>query len=602
MNVKDIKRRIADLPTGNIVYKKIKGRDQPYLQWYEDGKTKSKYIKKEEREVIIALVEERKRLSKQLQELRNSGYDHSAYERSFFAEPPYRCRVVAGRELERLVSSVDGLEKRDCYRELSSYVHGKSKGKVCLLYGLRRTGKTTLLFQAVRDLDSKKQGITAYIKARTRDTMSDLNYDLRILAEQGYKYIFIDEVTLIEDFIDSAALLSDVFAMQGIKIVLSGTDSLGFWLTLTNELYDRAYVIHTTYIPFHEYNRVLGIKDVDEYIRFGGTLKMGEAAFDDEDAMADDAPFRDDETTRRYIDTAICSNIQHSLACCERGNYFRHFRELYEEGELTGAINRIIESMNHKFLLSTLIEKFKSHDLGSAAEVLRKQADETKRTDILDRIDREGITEKLMKMLEIKDVENQKVGIRETHVVEIKEYLKALDLVMDCPSETLTGKTDASEYVLFLQPGMRYSQAQALVYLLTKDDEFLTFDIRERNLACEKILEEVRGRMMEDIVLLETAKARSRHQKVFKLILSRSEIDMVIYNEMTHSCKLFEIKHSNRVVSRQYQILKDKKQCDEISKKYGEIETKTVIYRGATKEEKAGIKYINVEEYLCNLK
>ena len=602
MNVKDIKRRIADLPTGNIVYKKIKGRDQPYLQWYENGKTKSKYIKKEEREVIIALVEERKRLSEQLQELQNSGYDHSAYERSFFAEPPYRCRVVAGRELERLVSSVDGLEKRDCYRELSSYVHGKSKGKVCLLYGLRRTGKTTLLFQAARDLDSKKQGITAYIKARTRDTMSDLNYDLRILAEQGYKYIFIDEVTLIEDFIDSAALLSDVFAMQGIKIVLSGTDSLGFWLTLTNELYDRAYVIHTTYIPFHEYNRVLGIKDVDEYIRFGGTLKMGEAAFDDEDAMADDAPFRDDETTRRYIDTAICSNIQHSLACCERGNYFRHLRELYEEGELTGAINRIIESMNHKFLLSTLIEKFKSHDLGSAAEVLRKQADETKRTDILDRIDREGITEKLMKMLEIKDVENQKVGIRETHVVEIKEYLKALDLVMDCPSETLTGKTDASEYVLFLQPGMRYSQAQALVYLLTKDDEFLTFDIRERNLACEKILEEVRGRMMEDIVLLETAKARSRHQKVFKLILSRSEIDMVIYNEMTHSCKLFEIKHSNRVVSRQYQILKDKKQCDEISKKYGEIETKTVIYRGATKEEKAGIKYINVEEYLCNLK
>ena len=39
---------------------------------------------------------------------------------------------------------------------------------------------------------------------------------------------FIDEVTLMPDFIDSAALFSDIYAAQGMKIVLSGTDSLGF--------------------------------------------------------------------------------------------------------------------------------------------------------------------------------------------------------------------------------------------------------------------------------------------------------------------------------------------------------------------------------------
>ena len=103
-----------------------------------------------------------------------------------------------------------------------------------------------------------------------------------------------------------------------------------------------------------EYSRLLGIDSIDEYIRYGGTLRAGELAFDDEDVNAQDASFRDDESTRRYIDTAICKNIQHSLACYESGGHFRHLYSLYEAGELTSAINRIIEDMNHRFLISVL--------------------------------------------------------------------------------------------------------------------------------------------------------------------------------------------------------------------------------------------------------
>ena len=186
--------------------------------------------------------------------------------------------------------------------------------------------------------------------------MAAVNHDLKQLAEAGYQYIFIDEVTLMEDFIDSAALFSDVYAMMDMKIVLSGTDSLGFWFTLTQELYDRAFAVHTTFIPFHEYSRLLDIDSIDTYIQYGGTLRMGETAFDDADLLQEEASFRDDESTRRYIDTAICKNIQHSLSCCEDGHYFRHLRGLYDAGELTGAINRLIESMNHQFLIQTLTE------------------------------------------------------------------------------------------------------------------------------------------------------------------------------------------------------------------------------------------------------
>lgn len=92
------------------------------------------------------------------------------------------------------------------------------------------------------------------------------------------------------------------------------------------------------------------------------------------------------------IDTAICKNIQHSLTCCEDGGHFRHLRTLYEAGELTGAINRIIEDMNHAFLVSVLTRDFLSHDLGLAAWNLRKERDPEKRTTILDEIDAGAVT------------------------------------------------------------------------------------------------------------------------------------------------------------------------------------------------------------------
>jgi len=63
---------------------------------------------------------------------------------------------------------------------------------------------------------------------------------------------------------------------MGMHIVLSGTDSLGFWLASGNELYDRVRMIHTTFIPYREYSRLLGIDSIDEYIRCGGVLRMGE--------------------------------------------------------------------------------------------------------------------------------------------------------------------------------------------------------------------------------------------------------------------------------------------------------------------------------------
>lgn len=591
----ELEQRIAQLPIGYISRKIIHGKPRFYRQWSEGGKIKSKYIKAEEYEKVKRQIEERKALEHELKQL-NSAKPGQA------PAPPlvmaYETNVVTGKALLAMARSVRSWERRDCYAQLQAYLNSEESDRVCLVFGLRRTGKTTMLRQAIFDMSPENAAAAVYIKATTSDTMASLNRDLKLLSNQEYRFVFIDEVTLIDDFIDSAALLSDIYAAQGIKIVLSGTDSLGFWFALHQELYDRAITLHTTFIPFREHSRLLKINSIDEYIRFGGTLRAGELDFDSPEVNAADASFRDDESTRRYIDSAICKNIQHSLACCEDGGHFRHLRSLYEADELTSAINRIIEDMNHSFLLTVLTKDFISHDLRLTARNLRKDRDPERRTDILDQIDTGAVTAKLMELLNIRNKEEQSIGITPAHVCEIKEYLRALDLIVDCPIETAEPDAESIEHILFTQPGMRYCQAQALVHSLMKEMRFAVLSDFEKKSITDRILEEVRGRMMEEIVLLESSKALGSRYRVFKLQFAAGEFDMVIYDTEANQCGVYEIKHSEQAVPEQYRHLADPEKCRQTERRFGEITERCVLYRGLEQWTEDGVHYQNVETFL----
>lgn len=593
--IQELEKKIAELPVGYISKKTINGKIQYYHQWTEGGKKRSQYLRDGEMEPLREQIEQRKSLQTQLKELR------AGMPKVRQPKLDFETSVIIGKGLEAMSQGVKNWELRDCFDQLEGYLYGKEYDRVCLVFGLRRTGKTTMLRQAIGRMTKENLSRTAYIKARRNDNMAMMNRDLKKLFDAGFRYVFIDEVTLMEDFIDSAALFSDVFAAMGMKIVLSGTDSLGFWLAMDQELYDRAKPIHTTFIPYREYSRLLGIDSIDEYIRYGGTLRAGELAFDDEDVNAQDASFRDDESTRRYIDTAICRNIQHSLACYEAGGHFRHLYSLYEAGELTSAINRIIEDMNHRFLISVLTDDFRSHDLRLTAANLRKERDPEKRTDVLDRVDTEAVTRRLMELLDIRNKEEQSIGITPAHIAEIKQYLSALELIVDCPIETTEPETKPLEHILFTQPGMRYCQAQALVHVLLKDPQFSELSEYEKTRVSDRILEEVRGRMMEDIVLLETMKEADRDHRVFKLQFEVGEFDMVIYDQKENCCDIFEIKHSSTQVPLQYRHLMDEDKCRRTEKRFGTIRGRYVLYRGEDIQIENGVQYRNVESYLKEL-
>lgn len=592
--IDELKSEIAKLPVGYISKKNIKGKTRYYHQWTELGKIKSKYIKDGDLETLQEQIELRRKLQSELKAL-----EKEVPKMKNIPVSEFYTKVSSGDDLWKMTEYVVPYEKRDCYNKIQKFLKLPKEPRVCVIYGLRRTGKTTMLFQTIREMSAEELSKTVYIKAKPEDTMRGLNKDLDLLHKNGIKNVFIDEITLIEDFIDSAAVLSDIYAAIGMKIILSGTDSLGFWLAKNQELYDRAYSIHTTFIPFAEYSRLLKKDDVDEYIRYGGTLRAGEIDFDDEDLLAEDSAFRSDESTRRYIDTAISKNIQHSLECCRDGGQFRHLYSLYEANELTGAINRIIEDMNHRFILKVLTRKFKSNDLGISTRNLRKETDPEKRTTVLEDIDVQSVTERLMDILDIRNEEEMSIGITKTHVEEIKEYLRALDLIYYTSIETSVLDAESEENIVFTQPGMRYCQAQALVHSLMKDSLFNEQSEPIKNYVSERILSEVRGRMLEDIVLMETTKKLNpKRYKVFKFMTAGGEFDMVIYDRERVVCGIYEIKHSDKMDKNQYRHLVDEEECALMERKFGDIVSKTVLYRGENLITESGIRYCNVEEYL----
>lgn len=582
---KKLMEELKGLPTGGITYKKINGKEYAYYQWREDGKQRSRRAKDDELPFLLIEIERRKEIQNQLRGMQTN------VDMALFWEYPYNCEVRTGAALEKLVAPVAGWEKRECYKDLHAYVYGNYRARVFILYGLRRTGKTTLMHQVIAEMDSKTRRKCAYIQGSRKITLDDVYKDLRILEKEGYEYIFIDEVTLLEDFIEDAALLSDIFASSGMKIVLSGTDSLGFLFAEDEQLFDRCIICHTTFIPYREFERVLGIKEIDDYIRYGGTMCSSGTHYNPSHV------FSSKENVDEYVNSAIAHNIQHSLKCYQYENHFRSLRDLYEADELTSAINRVVEDINHQFTVEVLTRDFKSNDLSLSAKNLRK--DRENPSESLDVIDKEQVSERLRRLLEIKNKDEQSVEIDEDHRFEIKEYLDLLDLTIDIRHVWMQKLNRKDIRTIFTQPGLRYAQAEFLIHSLAEDEVFQELPMNEQLHTTERIISEIKGRMMEDIVLLETTMAR-KNCDVFCLKFDIGEFDMVVFDREKLGCEIYEIKHSAEIVPEQMRHLRDEKKCADTAFRYGRIMGKYVIYRGASAEVD-GIQYLNVEEYLKSL-
>jgi hypothetical protein len=251
-------------------------------------------------------------------------------------------------------------------------------------------------------MELSQNGIRSiYIECDKINSMDELRPVLDKAMVDGVKAVFLDEVTAAEDFQYNSSFLPNVYVAQGMRIVTAGADSLNIALARGDELYDRVYAIHTSYIPYAEYNRLLG-KGIDEYIRYGGTLDV--------------TTYRSKSKLKAYRNTAIADNIIHSIENTEEQSMFPPaLTELCSSSELKSAINMMIDRMCRNTILK---------DSGKDYPNLRMSAEQLK---------------------------------------EIKSYLECIDLFIKIPTYSSYKKLEQAEDLeIMSQTGMVYSYATKL--------------------------------------------------------------------------------------------------------------------------------------------
>lgn len=581
--IDELEQQINRLPKGSISAKTINGKKYYYHRYTINSKRVEKYIPESDVESLKAQISERKILEAKLKELEKE-------EKNFKNKSDYSFNtlILIGQQLLNWAKITENYKKRDIFKQLENYIHSNIQDKVFVLFGLRRTGKTTMIRQMILEMDEKMLSQSVFIQITSRNTLFEINSDLKKLEKNGYKYIFIDEVTLMEDFIENAALFSDIYVSSGMKIILTGTDSLGFIFTKEQQLYDRAILLHTTFIPYREFENVLNIKGIDEYIQYGGTMSISGNNYNI------NSTFATNESTNEYVNTAIAKNIQHSLKFYQHEGHFRSLYDLYKNNELTSAINRVIEDINHRFTKDVLTKTFKSNDLSLVTNNLLRNKDES--INLYENINKQQVINSIKTMLEILNKDEQTQTISDDQAYQIKEYLLLLDMIEEIDQYHFPNINKPNKKIVISQPGLRYGQVETLVSSLLLDEKFNNLSAIQRKIILENAMNTMKGQMMEDIVLLESKKAYANKQ-IFQLQFAVGEFDMVIYDDKNLTCDIFEIKHSNKIVAQQYQHLIDKEKCTQTEFRYGKITSKNVIYRGESTTVD-DIRYINVEEYL----
>lgn len=574
MSMEELERRIRELPPGYLSIKTIRGKERYYHQWYADGRQHTEYVRAEDFPDLKEKLDLRRRMQARLSDLREAA-----------VAEPYRTRVVTGSGLEAMAENANGTRRRDCYGRLRRYLES-SEPTVAVLYGLRRTGKTMLIYQALADMSADRLAGTAYIVVGHNNTITDLNMDLARLRNQGYGCFFIDEVTKLRDFIDNSYFFADVLAATGARVVLTGTDSLGFWVASRNDLYGKAVMIHTTWIPFREHSRILGTDDIDDYIRMGGVLRHGETSLDDPGLFVDEMPFDGADEVEDYVGLAISKNIENTLSHFDRGTRFREMYGLHMANEFTGVVNRIVEDINHSFVLEALERDFAS-EMDEGFE--------------LERADFDMVVNRLKGMLEIRDAGEREVEPSEKHVSQLRDYLFAMDVFARLPVVSTDDSLDVSDYTVCIQPGLRYFQATALIDSLATDGMISRLDDAKRSRMFAMIRDMIPGQILEEAVIYDTMRSLGRGFRVFKLFMPSGEVDMVVQDAGSGDCVLVEVKHSVRRNDAQFRHLVSESTRDCVEGSFGRIVGRYVLYRGEDAEARCGVRYLDVENYLMNL-
>ena len=478
---------------------------------------------------------------------------------------------TGGELLKKInVNKEKNYKHRYVFEDLMEYLHGTSND-VCALYGLRRTGKSVLMRQAISQLiynDGVKPEEIAYITfaKNTKYTDQEVVNIIRDMKDT-VKYFFIDEISFIKMNLEynMLNLLSDEFCLQGIRIVIAGTFSFALKLLSDEVLFDRMYKIDTTYFSYKEANEVFGYS-LEQFIQYGGIIRESG---------------NEKMTPKDYMRTAVTNNISNSLLRSDK---------LYEIGYIEPNINNVIDNPNEKVILSrlsTLIRitvdrylkaliynditktPYRFSDIGNLADLIRQR---TTRDNALD------------DSLEIVNIDSKKYyGILAEVIGNVKrneiseetfkmfiDILKQIGLIEDIYLQHHTESCFVTNY-------LRYGLCEEILAEIEEAVKLETNGRYDTDLASDNL----KGTIQEAIIYLDLQHSNKYDFDKYRNEATGMEVDLIIKNQDKGTMDIYEIKHSRELLIGHAKNIVIKEFLMELEREIGlKISSYNIIYNG----------------------
>ena len=142
----------------------------------------------------------------------------------------------------------------------------KKYKQIIILSGLRRVGKSTLLYQTIENLlknndsknilyfsfDKKVENITAILNSYQELTLTDWKNEK--------VFVFFDEITKLENWADKLKLIYDAF--PNLKFFVSSSGSLALEEEAVKNLAGRYFVLNLKPLSFQEYLELKGKQEL----------------------------------------------------------------------------------------------------------------------------------------------------------------------------------------------------------------------------------------------------------------------------------------------------------------------------------------------------
>lgn len=455
-------------------------------------------------------------------------YKHLGLERKEKEFSRITLDLIMGDSLLDLIERGNTINRRNCFDEVKAFLDNTdiTKQNILSLYGVKHTGKTFLMYQAVQYLRDKGVSLDKIafitISPDKTEALELMQYIAMLVKVYEMKYVFIDEITYVKDELSLLTELSDCYFK--VKFILTGTNSAGFLPLFRQYLYGGTLRISTSYISYNEYIKLVGDCSVLEYIRQGGILQADTLYEDNHKLRLEQRA----KLSEEYINTAIIQNL---FGTIKQSDYFSDkyplLSDMYfiDTEDLKTLLFKWLQKYSEPLSLRIMAKVLNSSDISITVETFSHSSDD---------INLDGFKKELTRHLQDYSNIQDFAEVRKSKyynldfINQFKDFLYNIDCIIK--------NTNISKE--FLIPiGLRYGLVCETLSSLS--DKYNDIAQRYGVLVswddfARKLSETAEGLLLEDVIYLEL----TMHEVSFYKyrVNNQAEIDFVVGN------KLFEIK------------------------------------------------------------